>query len=123
MKRRHNLTFSSKDRKCILPKLQQIGIRLKDDSLINFKIDEDAHQWPEVKRLMEEFHVKIDMCEALFSPEELRAASWLVMEPAWHHGYPQPEDEYRLTTYALTYYCQKCGIGTVQIAPFHMRAE
>lgn len=123
MKKIHNITFSGKDRESLIrSKLQALGIKV-NSYLINFKIDENHPQWFAVKALMKEFKVAIDMCHVQFTHKELRAASWLAMKLAWHHGYPQPEDKYREETYNLRNHCEKCGIGKVQKRPFHIKGE
>lgn len=50
----------------------------------------------------------------------------MVVVPDWHHGYPQPDDlnsGYLAATYDLTNYCERCGIGLKQKAPFQMKGE
>lgn len=120
MKKVHTITFSHEE--IIKHKLKKIGIPVRDDFTLNFKVAEDDSQWDEVKKLMKEFH-GLDICHVQFTPKELRAVSWLVMTPRWHHGYPQPEDDYREKTYNLTSYCEKCGIGKFQKYPFRMMKE
>ncbi len=47
------------------------------------------------------------------------------MHALGHHGYPQPEEDfgYREATYNVSDHCPTCGIGSVQNAPFRLRAE
>ncbi|MBA3461093.1 MAG: hypothetical protein H0T46_14105 [Deltaproteobacteria bacterium] len=45
---------------------------------------------------------------------------------AWHHGYPQPDQDgfgYLSATYDLAEWCESCGIGAKQKAPFQMKGE
>jgi hypothetical protein len=67
----------------------------------------------------------VDSVSPSFSEAEVEAARWLQLLSDWHHGYPQPEDDfgYRDLTYDLSAYCSMCGIGAVQKAPFRMRRE
>ena len=62
--------------------------------------------------------------ETKFTQPELSAAEWLRIS-AWHHGYPQPDDDagYLELTYDLSRWCRRCGIGKEQKAPFRMRSE
>jgi hypothetical protein len=89
-----------------------------------FLIKEDDPRWPEIPSLVERFRAA-DMVSTEFSSAELLDAKYLKVWPSWHHGYPQPEDDfgYLGATYDLSYYCQKCGIGGRQIAPFRMKKE
>lgn len=60
------------------------------------------------------------------SEKEVEAAEWLKPEIEWHHGYPQPNEldlGYREATYDLTEYCERCGIGLKQKAPFQIKGE
>ncbi|MEI9950198.1 MAG: hypothetical protein WDO74_14780 [Pseudomonadota bacterium] len=40
-----------------------------------------------------------------------------------HFGYPQPEEGYVAASYDTGAYCDRCGIGALQRAPFRFRAE
>lgn len=65
------------------------------------------------------------MVRTEFSKKELDSARWLAID-AWQHGYPQPEGGefgYLQTTYDPTDWCENCGIGKKQKAPFKMRRE
>jgi hypothetical protein len=67
-----------------------------------------------------------DFISTKFSKKELAEAQWLELVPDWHHGYPQPNEEafgYREATYELTGFCERCGIGMKQRAPFQLKAE
>ena len=48
---------------------------------------------------------------------------WYLLGVTSHFGYPQPEDSYVYTTYHTSDYCDRCGIGGKQRAPFRFRAE
>jgi hypothetical protein len=67
----------------------------------------------------------VDSVSPSFSEAEVGAARWLQLFSDWHHGYPQPDDDfgYLDLTYDLSAYCSTCGIGAVQKAPFRMRRE
>jgi hypothetical protein len=85
-------------------------------------IDESDGRWPAVSALAKEFDAA-DSVETKFSKREIEAASHFFVVPKWHHGYPQPEDEYQEWTYDLTEVCSKCNIGKRQKAPFFMAEE
>ncbi len=68
----------------------------------------------------------VDIVSTHFSKEELAAARWLALEPSWHHGYPQPDEGrfgYREVTCEVADFCEQCGIGLRQKAPFRMKSE
>lgn len=53
-------------------------------------------------------------------------AKWLELRPSWHYGYPQPDEDnfgYRQVTYDLSGYCEECGGGKRQKAPFRIKSE
>jgi len=101
-----------------------VGVDLPEskDLILVFEIAEDDPRWRDVERLAKDIgnggagHT----LTTKFSRSELDAAAYLSMLPSWHHGYPQPEDEfaYRKATYDLSDYCPVCGIGARQVAPF-----
>ena len=66
-----------------------------------------------------------DIVRTEFNASERGNAEYLNVAPAWHHGYPQPEDDfaYLSATYDLKEYCPGCGIGEKQVAPFRMKGE
>lgn len=86
-------------------------------------ITEDQPQWPEVQRLIAEHDLGIHSITNLFNKSEVKQAEWLQMFSLGLHGYPQPEDDYREITYDVSQYCDHCGIGGVQNAPFRLRSE
>lgn len=89
-----------------------------------FDVAESDPAWPAVR----EWAIRrrpIDSVTTSFSESEIASADWLELVSDWHHGYPQPEDDFgfREITYDLTDYCSECGIGARQDAPFQMRGE
>jgi hypothetical protein len=60
-----------------------------------------------------------------FTKGEIEAARWLDVVPDWHHGYPQPDEDfgYLRVTYDLAEWCDACGIGLKQKAPYQMKGE
>jgi rRNA maturation protein Nop10 len=87
-------------------------------------IAESDPTWTDVQKWISK-RTHFESISPSFSQVEVAAARWLEVLPDWHHGYPQPDDDfgYRDLTYDLSDYCSTCGIGAVQKAPFRMRRE
>src|SRR5215831_10817776 len=87
--------------------------------LATFRISEDDPRWPEVRALMEAFQI-MDVSWTRFSASELDSARFLVLGITRHQGYPQPDHDfgYRNITYDCSDFCEACGTGLRQIAPF-----
>ena len=117
--------------------LEKLGIKVGEPSkgikyagrkmgagLVTFEITESHPSWPYLKSLIVQWDA-VDIVWTEFSDSELKKAHYLRMQPGWHHGYPQPEDDfgYLNLSYDLTSYCSSCGIGAHQINPFRMKGE
>lgn len=90
--------------------------------LVTFVVDESDGRWPDFKRWLAGHHLK-SIVSTEFSANEIARAEWADLTPDWHYGYPQPADDYKAMTYDCTDFCEKCGIGAVQRAPFRLRGE
>jgi hypothetical protein len=103
--------------------LHRFGVEIKQGS-VTFELDESSVPWPEFAPILSE-RCAVDMASTKFTAAELREAAHLEMVPTWHHGYPQPEDdfEYLEVSYDLASYCAMCGMGAHQVAPLHMKRE
>lgn len=103
--------------------LRALGIEV-GIGLSTFEIDESHPSWEEIGRLSGEWE-SVDIVTTIFSKMELSDAPYVEIGPSWHHGYPQPEDdfEYLIETYDLSAYCRSCGMGARQVAPFRMKGE
>jgi hypothetical protein len=55
----------------------------------------------------------------------MQGANYYGIDPTWHYGYPQPEDDFGFleATYDLSGYCSKCAVGARQNEPFRMKKE
>jgi hypothetical protein len=111
----------------MLETLSSFGIVVVPDplNLIMFEMDESDERWPAIQQWMAAQGFRHSV-RTTFSQAEISSAKWLKLNPQWHHGYPQPnEDEFgHLTaTYDLGDYCEQCDIGRVQRAAFQMRGE
>jgi hypothetical protein len=112
--------------------LEALGVKLPSavslpgggEPLLTFDVDEDHPNWSLLSALFDGWDV-FNMVRTEFTKKELESARWLEVG-AWHHGYPQPHDDelgYLQATYDLTDWCESCGIGMKQKAPFQMKRE
>ena len=102
------------------------GTGLPGDSLtfVAFDVDEAHPNWSTLRLLFDKWKVS-DFLTTEFTKHEMESARWLELVPDWHHGYPQPEQDFGFlgTTYDLADWCAECGIGLKQKAPFQMKGE
>ncbi|MDP3389236.1 MAG: hypothetical protein Q8Q45_07685 [Methylococcaceae bacterium] len=124
MKIIHRLTFRYDSK--IIAIVNELGIPFKDGFICVCKIAENDARWHELSELLKPFdivkcgHTLI----AEFSKKELDTADYLEIVSKWHHGYPEPSDTimgFMELTYNVQNYCQKCGIGAFQKAPFRFK--
>lgn len=109
----------------IRSELASMGIVIGANGLVSFEIDEGHEAWARLQDWIARRR-PVDVVTTKFSKQELADARWLAMVPDWHHGYPQPDEldfGYRAATYDLTSYCERCGVGLKQKAPFQMKGE
>lgn len=95
-----------------------------NEPLVSLDVGEDHPNWPTLRSLFEQWNA-FGMVRTEFSTRELDSARWLEVG-AWHHGYPQPDDDgfgYYEATYDLSTWCEPCGRGMKQKAPFQMKGE
>lgn len=87
-------------------------------------LDDEDSVW---KKFKDRLLAKPDLVfsKAVYSKEELNSAAYLEVIARGHHGYPQPERnlDYIKQVYGAKSYCDSCGIGGRQIAPFRIRKE
>lgn len=105
--------------------LARLGISVADGGFASFDVDESNQSWPELERWVLRRR-PLDVVRTKFSKTETTDARFLELVPDWHHGYPQPDEDvfgYRQATYDLTDWCERCGVGMKQRAPFQMKAE
>jgi hypothetical protein len=88
--------------------------------LLTLVVDEADPRWPAVRSLAPD---GVDIITTEATEAERAAAAWLVMLPATHQGYPQPEDGYAAATYESALWCEQCGAGAVQRAPFRLKRD
>ena len=110
--------------KSLLATLEQHGIAYETfiDDRVCFDIPEGHPAWDAIVPFLKDAEPE-GIPRTVFTKKELAAARFLRLEPSWHHGYPQPEDDYRRATYDLSECCEACGMGYTQNAPFRMKSE
>jgi hypothetical protein len=100
----------------------EIQLIRADDAFITFEIDEAHPFWLRATAMLRRPGT-VDIIRTAFTPKELASAALLEMAPSWHHGYPQPEDDYAKRTYDPATYCAACGLAVRQLVPFRMARE
>lgn len=119
----HRISINSSP--SIQRELAEFGVAVADHGFVSFDVEESADAWPSVEAWIGRRQA-VDIASTNFSKAEVLHASWLELEPEWHHGYPQPDEDefgYRRATYDLSDWCEFCGIGMRQNAPFQMTGE
>lgn len=118
----HRYGFNS-SRAELLSSLRDEEIKLDIDPILTvFTISEQDPRWPKVEEVVRRNGL-IGGVSTTFTEAERRQAEYLAMQPTWHNGYPQPEDDYEETSYDLTNHCATCGIGKIQKAPLRIKGE
>jgi hypothetical protein len=119
----HRISISSTPE--IRSELAAMGVVVGASGLVTFEVDEAHEAWSALHLWIARRRAA-DIVSTKFSERELAEARWLALEPSWHHGYPQPDEGrfgYREATYAVADFCEQCGIGLKQKAPFQMKSE
>ena len=118
----HRVSLSSSA--SLSAELATLGVPLPNEGFQTFLIDESDARWERVRAWIEA-RGAFDFVTTEFSKGEIDRARVLEVGATWHHGYPQPEDDfgYRALVYDLTDWCPQCGQGLIQRAPFQMRGE
>jgi hypothetical protein len=124
----HRIAADLDERKDFL----RVGIDLEDhvDSLtqyassVVFRIEEADPRWSQVAKLVNPDR-HIDLIETEFSDRELRGAQSVRFLSKSFGGYPEPSQDlgYRDLTYDVSEYCETCGTGLRQKAPFRLAVE
>jgi len=113
--------------------LEALGIRPSSviampgdgNPFVALDIGEDDPKWPQLQVLLRKWGQSEHHVTTEFTKDEIESGHWLTIG-AWHHGYPQPNEldfGFLQATYDLTDYCDRCGIGLKQKAPFQMKRE
>ncbi|MGI9388490.1 MAG: hypothetical protein ACR2O1_00405 [Boseongicola sp.] len=107
------------------PEIDEAGARIDRRSYIWVCVlDEEDPVWSSFKDRLLENSGRVSS-RAVYSEEELKRAPYLEIIARGHHGYPQPERNfgYVKEVYEKKGYCEGCGIGARQKAPFRIRKE
>jgi hypothetical protein len=119
MKIIHNVSLSVDDLR--QKDFAKVGVALQQ-GFDSFRLEESDPRWRPIALLVEKYQLT-DIVWTEFSANELDNATNLVLAPSWHYGYPMPDDDrgYLPITYDLSDYCEACGIGKRQVAPFRLK--
>lgn len=121
MKITHNIALSVDE--SAKQKFEALGIQL-NVGFSSFKIDESDPRWAEVDVLARSLEA-VDTAKTDFSAKELNDSDYLRLVGDWHHGYPEPSEDfgYLSEVYCLDKYCSECGSGLIQKSPFKFSKE
>lgn len=123
------LTFEKNER--LLALLEELSIRYKVDErsldetiplyILEFFLYEDNPMFSMMKERLQQFEIKPQI-GTVYEEEDLTKANWFYIAAAGYQ-YPQPENEfgYRRATFNLNNFCENCGIGKHQNAPFRLK--
>ena len=112
---KHNISYKYKeDLKCVIPTFKYE---------IEFYLYEDNPNFSKIKREIDKFDIE-PQTVTIYEKTDIKAAEWFIASTR-QYQYPQPEDnfDYRKATFNLDNYCQLCGIGKIQNAPFRLKTE
>lgn len=129
MEIRHRVTFGHRD--SVDAAVETLNIRHTRSPLpgggylIHIDVTESDPRWPLLVALVREKNA-LDMCNTVFTPEEILGAAWSRLTPNFEQGYPQPKEAqkdwaWREATYE--HVCPRCGVGYRQKAPFRLARE
>jgi hypothetical protein len=93
----------------------------KESRSIEFTVSENDPLFPVISELIEKYDF-YTQTGVYYSQQDIEAAEW-VYATVGEYQYPQPEDEYRETTYDTSDYCARCGMGAVQVRPFQLKRD
>ncbi len=126
MKIWHRITFGMKDSiDAIIEGLEIKHIKtpiFQDNYLITFEMDESDSRWSQVAKLVSEKKA-VDICETIFTNEEILDADWVRIIPKFEQGYPQPKATWVSNPASYENKCRRCGVGYHQVAPFRLAKE
>jgi hypothetical protein len=100
--------------------MQDAGVEIDLGDHVHVAIvSEDDPKWPAVAQIADG---GIHLTWTTFTEQELEQCDYVVLRSNWHNGYPEPSDDfgYLERTYDLSNYCEACGAGARQKAPFRL---
>ena len=87
--------------------------------LVSLDVSESDPRW---RSLQPHIGGALDIAHTLFTTEEILAAEWVRLIPAFQRGYPQPESTWVENPTNFRQLCPKCGME-IQEAPFRIKGE
>ena len=88
---------------------------------IEFYLYEDNPNFAEVQTKIDKYGIEPQI-GTFYEKADIQKAEWFKISTG-QYQYPQPEDDYLEKTFDLKNYCELCGIGRIQNAPFRLRTE
>lgn len=122
----HRITFGHIDE--VNAAIEAMNIKYKRSPLpgggylIHIDITESDPRWPQLATLVGQKNA-LDICDTIFTPEEILNAEWVRLKPVFEQGYPQPEETWVENPINYENECPKCGVGYRQKAPFRLAKE
>jgi hypothetical protein len=130
MRIQHRYLSFEKNEK-LLKSLDQLSIYYKVEErnldeqtnlyVLEFFLYEDNPRFRMMKEALQEFGIEAQI-GTVYDKEDMAKANWFYLTVG-EHQYPQPEDGfgYLRATFNLDHYCESCGIGKSQNAPFRLK--
>jgi len=89
--------------------------------ILEFFLYEDNPRFKKMREELEEFGIDPQV-GTVFDKADIAQANWFHVVVG-EYQYPQPEDGYLRATFNLDSYCNNCGIGKLQNAPFQLKTK
>ena len=110
----------------IRQKLSSIGIEIDipDEEIEVLYVDESDKNLQFIEATLKASDIT-PFIETEFTKNEILQANACNIYSNWHNGYPEPSDDfgYLEETFDLKDYCEECGCGLKQKAPFLIKGE
>ncbi|MFT3827801.1 MAG: hypothetical protein QM731_28045 [Chitinophagaceae bacterium] len=88
---------------------------------LEFHLYEDDPKFIERKKAVDKFKIRTQV-GTFYEKGDYDNAEWFVITTG-EYQYPQPEEGYKDATFNLENYCQFCGIGKIQNAPYRLQTQ
>lgn len=90
---------------------------------IEFYVYEDNPEFDKIKNELGKY-LEPQIVGTEYEKEDIKNAEWFLINTG-EYQYPQPEDDfgYLKATFNLENYCNWCGIGKIQNAPYRLKTE
>lgn len=119
----HRVTFGDRDE--VDQVLESMDVSIKrtplpgEGFLIHIDIEESHPSWKAIRELVE-MKSALDICDTIFSEQEIRQAEWCRLRPLFRKYYPQPESSWSVNRINYEGTCPACGAGFKQVLPFEI---